>query len=131
MAKTRYVPPVQGKFGMIADSLFLLLLVYGALLAPLLFDFSGGGEAEQTIVQAETVPTTWESLGQNPVMQQQWEKLGVPLEDAEAIINDKFDYTIRPLSLITIIAIIIGYFFFLLKISDREYRQVISEKFDD
>ena len=131
MAKTRYVPPVQGKFGMIVDSLFLLLLVYGALLAPLLIDLSSAEEDEQTAVQIESPPATWESLGQNPVMQQQWEKLGVPLEDAETIINDKFDYTIHPLSLITIVVIIIGYFFFLLRISDREYRQVISEKFDD
>lgn len=131
MAKTRYVPPVQGKIGMIADSLFLLVLVYGALLAPLLIDFSSTEEADSASAQIESAPATWESLGQNLVMQEQWEKLGVPLEDAEAIINDKFDYTIHPVPLITIAVIIIAYFFFLLKVSDREYRQVINEKFGD
>ena len=130
MAKTRYVPPVQGKYGMIADSLFLLVLVYGALLAPLLFDFSSDDEVAVTAVE-ETAAPTWESLGQNPVMQEQWEKLGVPLEDAEVIINDKFDYTIHPLPLIAIALIIISYFIFLLKVSDREYREVINEKFGD
>lgn len=128
MAKTTYEPPVQGKLGMIIDSIFLLGMVYLALLMPLIMDFSS---SEAVTPSATETELTWESLGQNDIMQTQWEKLGVSLEDAEVIINDKFDYTIHPLPLISIAVIIIGYFFFLLRVSDKEYREVINERFDE
>lgn len=128
MAKTTYEPPVQGKLGMIIDSIFLLGMVYLALLMPLIMDFSS---SEAVAPSATETELTWESLGQNDIMQTQWEKLGVSLEDAEVIINDKFDYTIHPLPLISIAVIIIGYFFFLLRVSDKEYREVINERFDE
>lgn len=129
MANTPYEPPVQGRFGMIIDSIFLLGMVYIALLMPLIMDFSSP-EEEANTPATETI-LTWDSLGQNEVMQTQWEKLGVSLEDAEVIINDKFDYTIHPLPLISIAVIIIGYFYFLLRVSDKEYREVINEKFGE
>lgn len=135
MVTERYVPPVQGKLGMVLDSLFLLALVYAALLLPLLGSTSYGEEATPARAEAASIDalpaTSWESLDQNPVMQEQWRKLGLSLEQADAIIEDKFDYTIRPLSLGAIAVIIVGYFFFLLRISDREYREVIRERFGD
>ena len=63
------------------------------------------------------------------LMQQQWEKLGFDAESAAEIINDRFDYTIEPVSLIITALFIIGYFFFMFKISEKEYREVIAEKF--
>ncbi len=128
MAKQIYKPPVQGKAGMVFDSIFLLALVYVALLLPLVVDFSG--EEASAEVTEEVQAPTWESLGQNKVMQEQWEKLGIKVEDAAAIINDKFDYTIEPVSLIGTALVLIGYFVFMLRISDKEYREVIAEKFD-
>ncbi|HHA19040.1 MAG: hypothetical protein DRQ39_02095 [Gammaproteobacteria bacterium] len=126
---TRYIPPKQGWFGQVFDSLFILILVYASLMIPLFMNTTESESVEGTAIEA--VVPTWESLGVNNVAQTQWEKLGYDATSAAEIINDRFDYEIDPLSLIITAAFIIGYFFFMIKISEKEYRQVISEKFDD
>lgn len=123
----KYVPPKQKGIGQFIDSGFLLVLVYLSLLMPLLLK---SAESEQAAAKPET-PPTWEALGQNPTMQAQWEKLGYDPEKAKPVIANKFDYSIEPLSLIVTIAVIVGYFIFVLRVSDREYKEVITEKFGD
>ncbi len=130
MSKTPYQPPSQSKAGMIIDSIFLLVLVYAALMAPLLLTTGGGEEAAAAGPAGEEAAITWESLGQNESMAAQWQKLGMAPEDAAPIINDKFDYTIKAMPLIGTILVIVGYFFFMLKVSEKEYRDVIGEKFN-
>ena len=123
----RYEPPKQSGIGQLFDSLFILALVYLSLLLPLFVDLNGeesAGDASTAAVQH-----TWESLGQNAAMQGQWEKLGYSAEDAAAIITDRFDYTIDPLWLAITVVVLVGYFLFMLKFSDREYRDVLKEKF--
>ena len=124
----RYQPPVQAGFGQLFDSLFILVLVYLALMAPLVMDF---GAAEEVAVDTatEVAAPTWESLGQNETMQAQWEKLGMTAEEAAPIINDKFDYSIDPIALLVTLLVLVGYWVFMLKVSDKEYREVINEKF--
>ncbi|MDH4456062.1 MAG: hypothetical protein QE262_00755, partial [Candidatus Methylopumilus sp.] len=78
---------------------------------------------------AEVVKPTWESLQLSPVVQEQWEKLGYDAEKAAALINTRFDYTIDPTWLAITAVVLIGYFVFMLKVSDKEYREVIAEKF--
>ena len=73
---------------------------------------------------------SWEKLGQNPTMQAQWEKLGYTVESAADIITQPFDYTIDTAGVVITGVVIIGFFVFLIVMSDREYRQVIAEKFD-
>ncbi|MEZ5524033.1 MAG: hypothetical protein R3E62_03540 [Pseudomonadales bacterium] len=124
----RYKPPVQAGFGQFFDSIFILVLVYLALMAPLVLDFSSSEEAA-TAAAAEAAPPTWESLGQNETMQAQWEKLDISVEEAAVIINDKFDYSIDPIALIITLLVLVGYWIFMLKVSDKEYREVINEKF--
>ena len=124
----RYEPPKQRWFGQIFDSLFILALVYLSLLLPLLFKADAAADAANAAKDA--VKPTWDSLQLSPVVQQQWEKLGYDADKAAALINTKFDYTIDPLWLAITIVVIIGYFVFMLKVSDKEYRQVIAEKFD-
>jgi hypothetical protein len=119
-----YEPPKQGWFGQIFDSLFVLALVYLSLMLPLLFKAKEAAGAA-----AEVVKPTWESLQLSPVVQEQWEKLGYDAEKAAALINTKFDYTIDPTWLVITALVLIGYFVFMLKVSDKEYRQVIAEKF--
>lgn len=119
-----YRPPVQGGFGQFVDSIVLLVLVGLSLLAPLLFGSAESGEAK--VAEA---PPTWESLGQNPTMQAQWHKLGYDAEKAAPIVQKKFHYEIEPLSLGITVAVIAGYFFFMLRVSDRQYREVIDERF--
>jgi hypothetical protein len=63
-------------------------------------------------------------------MQAQWEKLGYTVETAADIITQPFDYTIDTGGLVITAIVIIGFFVFLVIMSDREYRQVIAEKFD-
>ncbi len=128
--KKIYTPPSQQSLGQIFDSLFVLILVYASLMLPLLFKEEVAAALEtETAVVAETVAASWESLGQNEVQQAQWIKLGYDPEKAATLINDRFDYTIDPMMLIITILVVGGYFVFMLKVSEKEYREVIAEKF--
>jgi hypothetical protein len=122
-----YVPPVQKGFGQLVDSIFLLVLVYCSLLAPLLL------KAPEKPVQADAARTqvSWRELGQNPAMEAQWRKLGYDSEQAKPIVTSKFNYEIEPVSLTVTALVIVGYFVFVLHVSDRQYRQVIAEKFKE
>jgi hypothetical protein len=121
----KYNPPKQSAAGQLFDAAFLLALVYLALFVPLILGLTGAGSTTQV---PEVV--AWETLGQNEVMQSQWEKLGYTPETAADLISTRFDYTIDPFMLIVTAVVIIGYFVFLVKVSDKEYRDVIREKFD-
>ncbi|MEM5389449.1 hypothetical protein VSR68_38715 [Paraburkholderia phymatum] len=122
-----YVPPVQKGFGQFVDSLFLLVLVYCSLLAPLLL--KAPDKPPET--QAASKQVSWRELGQNPAMEAQWRKLGYNAEQAKPIITTRFDYEIEPVSLIVTALVIVGYFLFVLRVSDKQYRQVIAEKFGE
>jgi hypothetical protein len=124
MSEKPYRPPEQSKAGQIFDSVFLLALVYVVLFAPLVLGLTGGGTTTKTVEQP-----TWEALGQNETMAAQWEKLGYTPESAAEIITTRFDYSINPLALIITALVIFGYFFFVIRFSDREYREVIDERF--
>ena len=119
-----YQPPVQSGAGQFFDSLVVLVLVYASLMAPLLFS-----AAEDAAEAGEAAAPTWESLNQTSAMVEQWDKLGVDIETAAPMITNRFDYTIEPVSLLITIAVIVGYFVFVLRTSDREYREVIRERF--
>ncbi|MBK0327824.1 hypothetical protein I5535_11015 [Rhodobacteraceae bacterium F11138] len=121
----KYEPPTQSGLGQVFDSVFLLALVYVALFIPLVLGLTGAGGTDN---MPEVV--NWETLEQNAVMQAQWEELGYTAETAAELITHRFDYTIDPLMLILTGAVILGYFIFMVKASDKEYRDVIREKFD-
>ncbi len=121
-----YIPPKQRWFGQAFDSIFILILVYASLMAPLFFESEEVVNPDNIAVQ---VSPSWESLNVNAVEQQQWEKLGFDAESAGELINHRFDYTIEPISLIVTALILIGYFIFMLQVSKKEYREVIAEKF--
>lgn len=124
MARGRYEPPQQGRAGQLFDTIFLVALVYLVLFAPLVLGLTGGGT-----YLLEVAETSWEALGQNAVMQAQWEKLGHTAESATEIITKRFDYTINPLALILTALVIVTYFWLVIRLSDKEYREVIAEKF--
>lgn len=126
MSGKAYRPPEQGKAGQIFDSIFLLVLVYAVLFAPLVLGLTGGGTITKTVDEP-----TWEALGQNPTMAAQWEKLGFTPETATEMITTRFDYTINPWALLITAVVILGYFVFLVRFSDKEYREVIAERFGD
>ena len=136
----KYKPPRQSIGGQLFDVAFLLALVFGALFLPIWLKIAVPSRVEklpegvsyQTAADGTRTWTglTWEKLGQNPIMQAQWEKLGYTKESAAEIITQPFDYTIDVAGVVITGAVIIGYFIFMLVLSEKEYKQVIAEKFD-
>lgn len=137
---TTYIPPKQSIAGQLFDVAFLLVLVFATLFLPLWLGIAVPSRVEKLpegvtyTVGADGAKTweglSWEKLGQNPTMQAQWEKLGYTQETAADIITMPFDYTIDTLGLVVTGLVILGFFIFLVVMSDREYKQVIAEKFD-
>lgn len=140
----RYNPPMQSRGGQIFDVFLLLLFVFGALYLPIYMHAAAVSRVEKlpegvtytTATDADGNATktwsglTWESLGQNPTMQKQWEKLGYTAESAADIITQPFEYVIDYVGLLITIIVIVGYYIFVLKVSDKEYREVIRERFE-
>ena len=126
MIMAKYTPPVQSKLGQIIDVIVLLALSIGSLYIPLIYGLSGSAKVT-TVVENPT----WESLGQTPAMVAQWAKLGfTDPASAHDLITTRFDYSFSWLNLVIMAIVLIGYFVMLIKLSDREYREVITEKFD-
>jgi len=124
----KYQAPLQGKFSQVLDVIVLLILSIGALYIPLFLKMAGSSK-----VLPEDMPpieeTTWESLGQNATMVEQWEKLDFTPQTAAEIILARFDYSFSIFALLALIVVIISYYTILLRFSEKEYRDVISEKF--
>lgn len=134
MAKVAYQPPKQGFVGMVIDSFLMLVLVFCALEAPgWIAEYRAAQEVavstEESMTEA-TAAVTWEELGQNATMQFAWEALDIDPTAAEVIINDRFDYTINVLKLLFVIVLLVVYFGYMLTKSNKEFKEVISEKFD-
>jgi heme/copper-type cytochrome/quinol oxidase subunit 2 len=70
-------------------------------------------------------------MGQTPTMQAAWEKLGQTPETAQPIIASRFDYAFDPIMLAITALVIVFYFYFVVRYSDKEYRDVIRERFGD
>jgi hypothetical protein len=140
MAKQVYQPPRQSVPGQWIDVTVLLVLIFLALFVPVWAKIAVPSRVEKLppgvsyVTAADGTKTwtglTWEALGQNPTMQQQWEKLGYTVESAADIITMPFDYDFDWEGVVGMIALIGGYYVFLLWHSEKEYRQVIQEKFD-
>ena len=126
MAK-KYIPKKQSGIGQFIDSMFILVLVYVSLYIPLLMK----SEAAADAAAGAAAKPTWESLHLPAVVQEQWVKLGYDAEKAAGLIGAKFDYTIDPLMLLITAGVIVGYFIYMVKASDKQYREVIAEKFGD
>ncbi len=140
----RYNPPQQSRGGQIFDVVLLLILVFAALWLPLWLQIAVPSRVEklpdgvtyQTATDAAGAETktwtglSWESLGQNPTMVQQWEKLGYTPESAAEIITHPFEYDIDVMGLVLTAVVILGYYVFVLWASKKEYREVIREKFE-
>lgn len=121
-----YEPPKQSLSGQIIDVVVILALVFGALWAPAMLGLTGAGT-----VTSQLADPTWEKLGQNSTMQQAWEKLGIDVKDAAPIILTRFDYKIDAVPFIITMLLVIGYFVFVIRYSQRQYRDVVRERFGD
>jgi hypothetical protein len=123
---TKYTPPEQPKVMQIVDIVFLVVAVFAALWLPLKAGWAGASKSIDAVADP-----TWETLGQTPAQAEQWVKLGyADAAAAHDIIRNHFHYDIDWLQLVLMAAVVIGYFVFLFKASDVEYREVIDEKFN-
>ncbi len=123
----KYNPPAQSKVSQLIDVIVLLVLSIGALYLPLWMGMAGAAKT----VAAPVANPTWETLGQNATQAAQYEALGYTPESAHDIILARFDYSFSWSSLIVMVVVIVGYFAILLRLSETEYREVISEKFGE
>ena len=142
-----YNPPKQSIAGQLFDVGFLLALVFLTLFVPIWLGIAVPSRVEKLpagvtyksladpknpdVKTKQWTGLTWESLGQNPTMQKQWEKLGYTKETAADIITQPFDYAIDVAGVAITGIVIVGYFVFLVVVSRREYKQVIAEKFGE
>lgn len=122
-----YTPPTQSKIGQLIDVVVLVALTVGALFVPLWLGLAGSSKSVTTPVENPT----WESLGQNAAQAAQYEALGYDPASAHDLILARFDYSFTAGALIVMIVVIVAYYVLLLRFSDKEYREVISEKFGD
>jgi ABC-type multidrug transport system permease subunit len=122
-----YTPPTQSKIGQLIDVVVLVALTVGALFVPLWLGLAGSSKSVTTPVENPT----WESLGQNAAQAAQYEALGYTPTSAHDLILARFDYSFTAGALVVMIIVIIAYYFLLLRFSEVEYREVISEKFGD
>ena len=123
----KYEPPRQSIGGQLFDVAFLLALVFGALFLPIWLKIAVPSRVEKlpegvSYQTAADGTRTWTGLT--------WEKLGYTKESAAEIITQPFDYSIDTAGILVTALVVVGYFIFMLRISEKEYKQVIAEKFD-
>ena len=121
----KYIPPQQPRIMQWFDIICLVGAIFLALWFPLYMGWAGVSKSIDKIDNP-----TWEALKQTPAQVEQWVKLGyADAAAAHDVIQNKFHYTIDWLQLLIMAAVVIGYFVFLFRASEREYRDVIDEKF--
>lgn len=120
-----YDPPKQSKLSQLVDVVVLVALTVGALFVPLWMGLAGSSKTVATPVENPT----WEALGQTPAQAAKYEALGYTPESAHDLILSRFDYSFGIGALILMIAVIVAYYVLMLRFSESEYREVISEKF--
>lgn len=122
-----YQPPKQGKASQLIDVIVLVVLTVGALFVPLWLGMAGAAKT----VAAPVADATWEALGQTPAQAAKYEALGYTPESAHDLILARFDYSFSVTALLTMVAVILLYYVLILRFSEVEYREVISEKFGE
>jgi hypothetical protein len=121
----KYTPPNQSRVLQLFDVVCLIGAIFLALWFPLWMGWAGVSKSIDKIDNP-----TWEALKQTPAQVEQWVKLGyADAAAAHDVIQNHFHYSIDWLQLIIMAAVVIGYFIFLFRASEREYRDVIDEKF--
>ena len=122
-----YQPPKQGKASQLVDVVVLVVLTVGALFVPLWLGMAGAAKSVATPVENPT----WETLGQNAEQAAKYEALGYDPASAHDLILARFDYSFSVGALLTMVVVVVLYYVLILRFSDVEYREVISEKFGE
>ncbi len=120
-----YVPPKQSKLSQLFDVIVLVVLTIGALFVPLWLGMAGAAKSVATPVENPS----WETLGQTPAQAAKYEALGYDPVSAHDLILARFDYSFSIGALLMMVVGIVLYYVLILRFSEVEYREVISEKF--
>jgi len=120
-----YSPPKQGKASQLVDVIVLVVLTVGALFVPLWLGMAGAAKT----VAAPVENPSWEALGQTPAQAAKYEALGYDPAGAHDLILARFDYSFSIGALLTMVVVVVLYYVLVLRFSEIEYREVISEKF--
>jgi hypothetical protein len=140
--KTPYQPPEQSAEGQLFDSLFVILLVAATLLGCLYLTVLSAGpppEAAPAAVDAPAAAVAAEApaakaaepSAQDKIKSERFAALGwdaAKVAEREAAIAAK-SYSIDWSMLLLTALVVIGYFSFLVRASDKELREVIDERF--
>ena len=121
----KYNPPEQPKVMQWFDIVCVVAAIFFALWFPLYMGWAGISKKMEAVANP-----TWESLKQTAAQAAQWEKLGYDPIKAHDLIQNKWDYSFNWMQLALLAVALVGYFVFLFKASDKEYRDVIDEKFN-
>jgi hypothetical protein len=122
-----YEPPQQSKASQLIDVIVLVVLTVGALFVPIWLKMAGAAKSVTTPVENPT----WETLGQTAAQSAKYEALGYTPATAHYLILSRFDYSFSIPALLTMVAVIVLYYVLILRFSEVEYREVISEKFGE
>lgn len=128
-----YEPPKQGMRGQFVDALLILALVFGALFVTTYVGYDSGQTAGSGQGQGQSLS----QLDLTAAERQQYGKMidagmidRAGVNDAVEANNAGIDkYQIAVLPLVAVFAILIVYLAFVYRVSFREYREVINEKF--
>lgn len=145
--KTPYQPPEQSAAGQLFDSLFVIVLVAATLLGCLyltVLSAAPAPAAAPAAVEAAAAPTdpaapaaeapaakAAEPSAQDKIKAERFAALGwdaARVAEREAAIAAK-SYSIDWSMLLLTALVVIGYFSFLVRASDKELREVIDERF--
>ena len=142
--KTPYQPPEQSAAGQLFDSLFVIVLVAATLLGCLYLTVLSAApppEAAPAAAEAAAAPAAVaaeapaakaaEPSAQDKIKSERFAALGwdaARVAEREAAIAAK-SYSIDWSMLLLTALVVIGYFSFLVRASDKELREVIDERF--
>lgn len=131
MKKEAYEPPKQSGFGQLFDSIFVMALVAVTLLASLYITILSAEDGSEAADAAPVVNTIAGTPEVEKIKAERFAALGwseADVQERQLAIASK-SYEINWLMTIITAIVVIGYFVFLVKVSDRELRQVIDERF--
>jgi len=140
--KTPYQPPEQSAAGQLFDSLFVIVLVAATLLGCLYLTVLSAAPAPAAAPAAVDAPAAAvaaeapaakaaEPSAQDKIKSERFAALGwdaARVAEREAAIAAK-SYSIDWSMLLLTALVVIGYFSFLVRASDKELREVIAERF--
>ena len=128
LTMAHYTPPKQGKASQLIDVIVLVVLTVGALFVPLWMGLAG---AAKTVADARREPHLGDAGSEPRRRPRSTRRSATTPPAAHDLILARFDYSFSIGALLTMVVVIVLYYVLILRFSEVEYREVISEKFGE